>query len=71
MEVAVMAKKKPGPKPKPQGTRSSLLAVKCRPEWKEYVEEFSREERVTPSHLVDRAIAALAREMKRKAPPER
>ena len=71
MKAALMAKKKPGPKPKATGTRSSLLAVKCRPEWKAWVETFAKDERVTPSHLVDRALAALAREAKREMPPDR
>ena len=52
--VLEMAKKKTGPKPKPE-SRDSLIAMKCRASYKEWVVRIATAERSTPSDLLDRA----------------
>lgn len=70
MGIAV-AKKKTGPKPKPEGPRDALIAVKCWAAYKEWVEEFARSQRVNASGLIDVALVELAKARGMKPPPER
>lgn len=70
MGVAV-AKKKPGPKPSAEGLRDQLIAMKCRPAYKQWVEEFARERRTTPSQLIDVALLMLSKADGFAPPPER
>jgi hypothetical protein len=48
-----------------------LIAVKCRKEFKDWVSEFARKLRTTPSQLIDRALAKLAENERFKEPPAR
>jgi hypothetical protein len=50
---------------------SALIALKCRQEFKDWVSEFARKLRTTPSQLVDRALTKLAEVEGFKEPPER
>jgi hypothetical protein len=68
---AVAKKKKPGPKPSKEGPRESLIALKCRDEYKVWVSDFSRKLRTTPSQLIDQALVAFAESKGFKPPPER
>lgn len=71
--TAVAKKKalKPGPKPSPQGPRGSLIAIKCRDEWKAWVAELADSERTTPSQLIDVALKAYGEAKGFRAPPKR
>jgi hypothetical protein len=64
-------KKKTGPKPKPEGTREELIALKCRSDFKDWVSEFARKLRTNPSQLIDRALTKLAQTEGFREPPER
>lgn len=68
--VGVMAKKT-GPKPNPEGARTALIAVKCRPIYKAWIVQLAKKRRVTPSQLVDIALAKLAELDGEEPPPER
>lgn len=70
MGIAV-AKKKTGPKPKPEGPRDALIAVKCWAAYKEWVERFAKKRRTTPSQLIDIALLSLAEADGFESPPER
>jgi hypothetical protein len=69
--AATVAKKKPGPKPKDDGPREALIAVRCRPPFKEWVEAFAKRERVTPSQLVEHGLVELAKVRGVEPPPDR
>lgn len=62
---------KPGPKPGQQGTRDTLIAVKCRKEFKDWVIRFAESRRVAPSQLIDIALAQMAEADKFEPPPKR
>jgi hypothetical protein len=67
----MMGKKKPGPKPNPEGPRKSLIAVKCRAEYKAWVVRLAKQRRITPSQLVDIALTRMAEQDGDVPPPER
>jgi len=71
---AVMAKKriKPGPKPSEEGPRESLVALKCRQPWKEWLERLSAaDERAVPV-VIERALKAYAASIEfPEVPPKR
>jgi hypothetical protein len=69
--VATVAKKKTGPKPSAEGPRNALIAIKCRKAYKDWVAEFARTERLTPSQIVDMGLVALAEKRGFRPPPER
>lgn len=68
MSIGLMAepkkpKGKPGPKPDASRVRDASTMVRSTPAWKLAVEEFAEWDRApSVSDLVDRAIAAYARE---------
>jgi hypothetical protein len=68
---AAVAKKKTGPKPTPEGPRNVLFAMKCRQDYKDWLITMAREERITPSQLVDRALFEYAKKNGKKEPPAR
>jgi hypothetical protein len=69
METPVMAKKR---KPKPVVVhRDALIAVRCKPSFKEWLEEFAESERMTPSIMVEFGLVALARAKGFREPTER
>lgn len=70
MGIAV-AKKKTGPKPKPEGPRDALIAVKCWAAYKSWVEDFAKHLRITPSQLVDHSLMSFAEIKGFDPPPER
>ncbi len=68
--VLTVAKKKPGPKPKP-GRRESLVTFKCRPEYKDWLVAMARSQRDIPSRVIDLALIAYAKSIGYEPPPER
>jgi hypothetical protein len=69
-----MAKKraKPGPKPAPPGEqRDELVAVRCRAEWKAWLQAFAESERSIPTTLIDQGLADLAVKRGFRKPPKR
>jgi hypothetical protein len=71
MGAPAVAKKKTGPKPTPEGPRESLIALKCRRPYKEWVIALARKHRTTPSQIIDRALVAFAEADGFDPPPER
>ena len=64
VEIAV-AKKKPGPKPDPSKARDATTMVRSTQAWKEAIEALAEFDRApSVSDLIDRAVAAYAREIK-------
>jgi hypothetical protein len=62
VELAVMAKKKPGPKPDPDRVRSAAIMLRGRPEWREWVERLAEFDRAPSlNELFDRALVIYAR----------
>lgn len=53
---------RPGAAKKPGDARKSLLSLKGRPEWKEWVDRVAAAERTSAAELIDRALAWYARE---------
>lgn len=70
MEVGIMARKT-GPKPSAEGPRASLIAMKCRQPYKEWVNKFAENERINPASLIDLALMEYAKLKGFKAPPKR
>lgn len=64
-------KKKPGPKPTEEGPKGALIALKCRQSYKDWVNEYARSRRTTPSQLIDQALVKMAEADGFKQPPER
>lgn len=62
---------KRGAKPNPEGRRDALIAVKCWAEYKAWVAEFAKSQRMTPSALIDTALVELARARAFREAPER
>jgi hypothetical protein len=54
-----------------KGARDALIALKCRQEYKDWVNDLAREYRITPTQIIDRALVAFAKAEGRKPPPER
>lgn len=72
--TAAVAKKKgakTGPKPSAEGPRKSMVALKCRDGWKEWLIRYAKSQRVTPSQIIDIAVAKMAAEDGFETPPER
>ena len=67
-----MAKKKPGPKPQEEGPRSTVLNIKGRVAWKDWLERLAKHNRETTSAAVDHALAVYAKQTGfAEPPPER
>jgi hypothetical protein len=70
--AVVMAKKKTGPAARaPEDQRDSLIAIRCRAEYKEWVSRFAKKLRVNPTNLIDMALAQMAERAGFGEPPER
>jgi hypothetical protein len=65
-----MAKKR-GRVPRPEDERSVVVTVRCRPEFKEWLREFAKKERATPTQLVEWGLVALAAQRGHVPPPDR
>jgi hypothetical protein len=69
---AVTKKKgKTGPKPKPDGPRDALIAVKCRTDYKDWYSRLAAQQRETPSSLFDKMAVLYAKSVGFEPPPER
>lgn len=53
------------------GRRRAALAMKCREEYKAWVEDLARKQRTTPSQLLDWALADFAEAAGFGTPPDR
>lgn len=62
---------RPGPRPNPERTRSALVNVRSRPEWRDWLRRFAASERKGVSDLVDEALLLLARDRGFEMPPRR
>lgn len=71
MGVAGAVAKKTGPKPKPDGPRDTLIAIKCRKAYKQWLEALARKHRTTPSQVIDMALVKFAEFDGFDPPPER
>ena len=69
--VAKSKRKKPGPKPRPEGQRKAAVAFKCFDEYKAWIDRIAEEDRTTPGHIIDMALTMWARTNKRPTPPRR
>jgi hypothetical protein len=59
-------------KRKDASPRPIVLAIRGRPEWREWVDRLAAADRTSLNELVDRSLARYAREIGfREAPPER
>lgn len=71
MEALAVMAKKTGPKPNPGGRKSAILAVKCTEEFKTWVEEFARQERISVPIAVELGLVELAKSRGHELPPLR
>jgi hypothetical protein len=72
MVEAIMAKKKPGPKPSDGVGRTAATTIRSTPEWKGWTERLAEHCRANVSDTVDRGLVELARSTGFKdAPPKR
>lgn len=62
---------KPGPKPKAGGALPNVVSMRGTPEWREWLGRLSEKCRATPSGLIDRALAELAKREGFEEPPRR
>jgi hypothetical protein len=70
--MAKTPKKKPGPKPIPAGEqRDEIVAVRCRGVWKTWLEGFADHQRSTPTSMIDKALAEMAKSAGYQDPPKR
>jgi hypothetical protein len=83
--MTIMPKKKPkarGPKGPPKEKqpehqppaiehRESILAIRCRPDFKGWAADFAKAERVTLTILVELGLVELAKRRGFRLPPER
>lgn len=69
----IMAKKRtqPVPKAKPEGPLPNVISMRGTLEWRGWLRELAEHCRATPSGLIDRALAELARREGFKGPPPR
>ena len=63
--------KKPGPKSGGDKPKDALIALKCRKEYKEWVESLAEKHRTTPSQIIDMALVKFAEIDGFKPPPNR
>jgi hypothetical protein len=71
--VAEMAKKKaPRPKSQPWGESKPLAAqLRGSEEWKKWLEDFARSNRMSVAGIIDTALTRLAKDLGFREPPER
>jgi len=60
------------PQPAPMtGSKNNILSIRGTPEWRAWLESFANECRVTPTALLDLAVAEKAARQGFKQPPPR
>jgi hypothetical protein len=62
---------KPGPKPDPTRARSTLVTIRCHPDWRVWLAGFAAAKRLDVSELVDEALLRYARNEGYEMPPKR
>lgn len=71
MSTGMVVAKKRGPKPKPGEQREFVITIRCRGEYRDWLNEFARKERLTPTQLIDFGLIELAKLKKNPLPPDR
>jgi hypothetical protein len=66
--MAKKSRKKPAP---PAEQRENIVAVRCKSDWKDWLQRFASKERSTPTNLIDKALADLAAKLGFEEPPDR
>jgi hypothetical protein len=62
----------PVPTPAPaKGAKGNILSIRGTPEWRAWLERFASKRRVTPTALLDLAVAELAQRDGFETPPPR
>jgi hypothetical protein len=61
----------PGRKPDPAGARTTLVTIRCRPDWLAWLARFAESRGMDMSELTDEALFRLAREYGFEMPPKR
>ena len=56
------SKGRPGPKPDPSRLRSTLVTVRCRPEWRDWVERLATHKGTTSADVIDDALMRYGRD---------
>lgn len=64
-------RKRPGPVPDPENSRSSQIIVRCKPAWKDWVGRYADSKGLSVSDAFDEAILKMARTDGFEMPPER
>jgi hypothetical protein len=64
-------KGRPGPKPDPARARTTLVTVRCRAEWRDWLARFAVAKGMDMSDLVDEALLRFARTEGFEMPPGR
>ncbi len=63
-----MARKRP---PKGSGQRDALVAMRCKADFKAWLERFAESERTTPSQLIELGLVQMAKLKSFEEPPRR
>lgn len=64
-------KGKPGPKPDPSRARSALITIRCKPQYRDWVNRFAERLGLDVAELVDDSLLKRAREEGFEMPPPR
>jgi hypothetical protein len=64
-------KGRPGPKPDPSKVQTTLVTIRCRPGWRDWLTRFAASKGLDMSDLADEALLRLARDEGFEMPPKR
>jgi hypothetical protein len=65
-------RRKPGPKPRPEGaTRSAVVLLRCRPAWQAWLEAAASRDGLTVADLLAAAVLDYALKHRHEPPPPR
>ena len=65
------AKGRPGRKPDPERLRTTMVAIRCRPEWRDWLKGFAASRGLDMSELTAEVLHRFARDVGHEMPPER
>lgn len=65
------AKGRPGRKPDPEQLRSTMITIRCRPEWRDWLNRLAAERGTDVSELVVEVLYRFARDGGHEMPPRR
>ena len=63
-------KARPGPKPDPAQARSTLVTIRCRSEWRDWLARFAKFKSLDMSEITDEALLRYARSEGFEMPPK-